>query len=181
MKKEKVTKMLLECIKTRRSIRKFKPTTITKEQIQVMLEAAMLTPSACNTRPWRFIAITNRDMLNKLAEVHPWAGMLRTASLCIAVIALPKSQEGVQNGLPEGFYPQDCGAATEHIILQAESMGLGSCWCGVYPREKTIAAIAEVLQTPDYEVPFSLIAIGEKDEFPSPRGRYEEDKVTWVE
>ena len=173
--------MLLECIKTRRSIRKFKPVTITKEQIKVMLEAAMLSPSACNTRPWRFIAITNRDMLNRLADVHPWAHMLRSASLCIAVIALPKSQEDVQGGLPQGFYPQDCGAATEHIILQAEAMGLGSCWCGVYPRETTMQAVGQVLEVPGHESPFSLIAIGEKDEFPNPRGRYEEDKVTWVE
>ena len=173
--------MLLECIKTRRSIRKFKPGTIAKDEIKVMLEAAMLTPSACNTRPWRFIAITNKDVLNKLADAHPWAGMLRTAPLCIALIALPKTQEGVQNGLPEGFYPQDCGAATEHIILQAEAMGYGSCWCGVYPRETTMDAISKALDIPSDEIPFSLIAIGEKDEFPNPRGRYEEEKVTWVE
>ena len=173
--------MLLECIKTRRSIRKFKPVTITKDQIKVILEAAMLSPSGCNTRPWRFIAITSRDMLNKLADAHPWAKMLRTASLCIVVVALPKAQENVQNGLAEGFYPQDCGAATEHIILQAEAMGLGSCWCGVYPREVTMSAIANVLDIPKDEIPFSLIAIGEKDEDPAPRGRYEEEKVTWIE
>ena len=173
--------MLLECIKTRRSIRKFKPSSITKQQIKVMLEAAMLSPSACNTRPWRFIAITNRDMLNKLAEAHPWAKMLHTASLCIVVVALPKAQEGQANGLPEGFYPQDCGAATENILLQAEAMGLGSCWCGVYPKENTMLAVTQVLGIPECEIPFSLIAIGEKDESPNPRGRYEEEKVTWVE
>ena len=173
--------MLLECIKTRRSIRKFKPATITKEQIKVMLEAAMLSPSACNTRPWRFIAITNKDMLNKLADVHMWAQMLRTASLCIVVVALPKAQEERADGLPLGFYPQDCGAATEHIILQAEAMGFGSCWCGVYPREDTIKVISEALSIPKDEIPFCLIAIGEKDEEPGPRGYYEEEKVTWVE
>jgi len=173
--------MLLESIKTRRSIRKFKPVSITKEQIRVMLEAAMLSPSACNTRPWRFIAITNREMLNKLADVHPWAAMMRTASLCIAVVALPKTQETHPDGLPEGFYPQDCSAATQNIILQAESMGLGSCWCGVYPREKTMEAIYQALNIPHDEIPFGLIAIGEKDESPKPRGRYEEAKVTWVE
>ena len=173
--------MLLECIKTRRSIRKFKPTPVSKEQIRVMLEAAMLSPSACNTRPWRFIAITNRDMLNKLVDVHPWAKMLLSAPLCIAVIALPKTQEGHANGLPEGFFPQDCGAATENIILQAEAMGFGTCWCGVYPRESTMTAVAQVLNIPEDEIPFCLIAVGEKDESPNPRGCYQEDKVTWVE
>ena len=173
--------MLLECIKTRRSIRKYKPTPVTKEQTRLLLEAAMLSPSACNTRPWRFIAITNRAMLDKLADVHPYAKMLQTASLCIVVVALPKAQEGIHGGLPEGFYPQDCGAATENILLQAEAMGLGTCWCGVYPKEATMKAVGGVLDIKDDEIPFCLIAVGEKDEAPDPRGRYEEDKITWVE
>ena len=173
--------MLLQSIETRRSTRKFKPTPVTKEQTRILLEAAMRSPSACNTRPWRFIAITKREMLDKMAEIHPWAGMMRTAQLCIAIVALPKSQEGVQNDLPKGFYPQDCGAATENILLQAEALGLGSCWCGVYPRQVTMDAVAEVLGTTADEVPFCLIAIGEKDEFPAPRGQYDEAKVTWVE
>ena len=173
--------MLLESILTRRSTRKFTQTPVTKEQTRTLLEAAMLSPSACNTRPWRFIAITNRDTLNKLAEVHPWAKMLHTAQLCIAVVALPQAQENIHNGLPQGFWPQDCGAATQSILLQAEALGLGSCWCGVYPREGTMAAVGPVLGTAPDEVPFCLIAIGEKAEFPNPRGRYEEEKVIWVE
>ena len=173
--------MVLESIQTRRSTRRFKPTPVTKAQTKALLEAAMLSPSACNTRPWRFIAITNRELLNKLADVHPWAAMMRTAQLCIAIVALPKAQEGIHNGLPEGFYPQDCGAATENILLQAEALGLGTCWCGVYPRETTMEAVAKVLDTAPEEIPFCLIAVGEKDEFPNPRGRYEEEKVTWVE
>jgi len=173
--------MLLQSILTRRSTRKFTSKQVTKEQTRTLLEAAMLSPSACNTRPWRFIAITKREMLDKIAEIHPWAGMMRSATLCIAIVALPKSQEGVQNDLPKGFYPQDCGAATENILIQAEALGLGTCWCGVYPREVTMAAVAELLGTTAEEIPFCLIAVGEKDEFPAPRGKYEEEKVTWVE
>jgi len=171
--------MTLEIIKTRRSIRKYKSTPVTDEQIHAMLEAAMLSPSACNTRPWRFVVITKREMLDKLAEIHPYAKMLKTAPLCIAIIALPKTQERSDN-LPEGFYPQDCGAATQNILLQAEAMGLGSCWCGVYPKEDTMKAVAEALNIPADEVPFCLIAIGEKDEDPKPRGSYEEERITWI-
>ena len=165
---------------TRRSTRKFKDTPVTEEQTRALLEAAMRGPSACNTRPWRFMAITSPALMEELKEVHPWAGMLSTAQLCIAIIALPKTQEGIQNGLADGFFPQDCAAATQAIITQAESLNLGSCWCGIYPREETIAAMADVLGTDDDEIPFCLIAIGEKDEFPDPRGVYEEEKVTWI-
>jgi len=173
--------MLLESIKTRRSTRKFKPTPVTKEQTHTLLEAAMLAPSACNTRAWRFIAITNRELMTKITEIHPWAQMLKTAQLAIAVIALPEKQENVHDGLPNGFYPQDCAAVTENILIQAEALGLGSCWCGVYPRESTIADVAKVLEVPANEIPFCIIAIGEKDEFPNSRGRYEADKVTWID
>ncbi|MCL1882665.1 MAG: nitroreductase family protein [Defluviitaleaceae bacterium] len=171
--------MTLEIIKNRRSIRKYKTAPVSEEKIKAMLEAAMLSPSACNTRPWRFVVITNRDMLDKLAEVHAYAKMLQTAPLCIAIIAMPKTQIR-EDGLPEGFYPQDCGAATQNILLQAEAMGLGSCWCGVYPKDGTMKVITEVLNVPADEVPFCLIAIGEKDETPKPRGKYEEEKVSWI-
>ena len=173
--------MILECIKSRRSTRKFKPTPISKEQTRLLLEAAMLSPSACNTRPWRFIAITRRDVLDNLAENHSHAKMLSTAGLAIVVVALPAAQESVMNGLPKGYYPQDCGAATQNILLQAEAMGLGSCWCGVYPKEDKVAAYSKVLGIPQGEIPFCIIAIGEKDEFPAQRGKYEEEKVTWIE
>ncbi|MCL2361246.1 MAG: nitroreductase family protein [Defluviitaleaceae bacterium] len=172
--------MTHEIIKTRRSIRKFKPTPIPKDKIIAILEAAMLAPSACNTRPWRFIAITNREMLNRLADAHKWAQMLRTAPLAIVVVALPATQDGQKFDLPLGFYPQDCGAATQNILLQAEALGLGSCWCGVYPKP-VLPAIREILEIPEEEQPFNLIAVGEKDEWPEPRGRYDEAKVTWIE
>lgn len=171
---------MLEIIKNRRSIRKFKPAPVTDEQIKILLEAAMFSPSACNSRPWRFIAITNRDLLDELAEAHPHAKMMATATLCIAIIALPKVQEKVRDGLPAGFYPQDCGAATQNILLQAEAMGLGSCWCGLRPDGEIMQAMAEILDIPDDEIPFCLIAIGEKDENPEPRGKYEEEKVMFI-
>jgi nitroreductase len=173
--------MVIDIIKNRRSIRKYKETPVSKEQMLILLEAAMMAPSACNTRPWRFIAITNREMLNKLADVHPYAKMLFTAQAAIVILALPKAQEGVQDDLPKGFFPQDCGAVTENILLQAESMGLGSCWCGVYPKEGTSKAVKEALGLDGDDLPFGIIAIGEKDESPSPRGQYEEEKVTWIE
>ena len=132
-----------EIIKNRRSVRKYqsdKP--VTKEQLNLLLEAAMLAPSACNSRPWEFIAITNRELLNEIAKVHPYAKMCETATAAIIVVAIP------QRGRPQGYYPQDCGAATQNILLEAVSMGLGTCWCGVYPKEDRIALLRELLDIP---------------------------------
>jgi len=172
--------MILDAIKNRRSMRKYKSTPIPKEKVTAMLEAAMYAPSACNTRPWRFIAITCRETLTRLADAHNWAKMLNTAPLAIVVVALPATQDGIQNGLAEGYYPQDCGAATQNILLQAEAMGYGTCWCGVYPKPLQ-QPVREILQVPEGETPFCIIAVGEKDDEPKMRGYYDEAKVTWIE
>jgi nitroreductase len=173
--------MLIEPIATRRSIRVFKDTPVSKEQLKTLLEAAMLSPSACNTRPWRFIAITCRETLNKLAEAHNWAKMLYTAQAAIVMLALPETQANVQNGIATGYFPQDMGAATENILIQAEAMGLSTCWCGVYPKEPLIKAVRQALELGEDDLPFNIIAVGERDESPNARGFYDEAKVTWIE
>ena len=170
---------VIEAIRTRRSIRKFKPgAVVTDEQLKLLLEAAMLAPSACNTRPWEFIVIKDRSMLDKIRATHPYTKMLETASLAIIMMALPESQENIRDGLAKGFYPQDCGAATQNILLQAVELGLGTCWCGVYPKEQRIKEMQEILGTT--KLPFNIIAIGVPDENPDPRGAYEESKVTYI-
>jgi nitroreductase len=170
----------MEAIRKRRSIRKFKPgAVVTDEQVKLLLEAAMLAPSACNTRPWEFIVVRDRTKLEQIRTTHPYTGMLETASLAIIMLALPEAQESISDGLPKGFYPQDCGAATQNILLAAVELGLGGCWCGVYPKEVRIAEMREILGTE--KLPFCVIAVGVPDEAPEPRGRYEESKVTYVQ
>ncbi|MCL1793564.1 MAG: nitroreductase family protein [Oscillospiraceae bacterium] len=166
---------VIEAIGKRRSIRKFKiGAAVTEEQIKTLLEAAMLAPSACNTRPWEFIVVKSREKLEQIRKAHPYTGMLETASLAIVICALPDTQKGIAGD----YYPQDCGAATENILLAAVEMGLGACWCGVYPKEERIAEIRRVLGTA--KLPFNVIAIGVPDENPKARGKYEEGKVKYI-
>ena len=170
---------LMEAIRKRRSIRKFKPgAEVTDEQIKILLEAAMLAPSACNTRPWEFVVVKDRAKLDQIRKVHPYTGMLETASLAIVMLALPEAQESVMNGLPIGYYPQDCGAATQNILLAAVESELGTCWCGVYPKEERISEIQGILGTT--KLPFNVIAVGVPAEEPNPRGNYDESKVTYI-
>ena len=171
--------MIIKAIKERRSIRKYKETPVVREQIDALLEAAMLAPSACNSRPWRFVVITRRETLNKLADCHGYAKMLYKAPVAIVICALADEQAKIS--IAEGFWPQDCGAATQNILLQAQEMGLASCWCGVYPKEPIMAAVRDILNLPEDEIPFNIIAIGQGDEMPDARGFYEAEKVRWVE
>ena len=161
-------------IEERRSIRIFqKDKPVTKEQLKGLLEAAMLAPSACNSRPWEFIVVTKRETLDEIARIHPYAKMCETAAAAIIVVALP------QTGRPQGYFPQDCAAATQNILLKAVSLGLGACWCGVYPREERITDIRPLLKIPEPKIPFNVIAIGIPDEAPDRRGFYDENRVTW--
>jgi nitroreductase len=165
-----------EALNARRSIRKFVPgETIPKEKIDSLLEAAMLAPSACNTRPWEFVAITNRSVLDQIRAFHPFTGMLETAPLAIVICGLPDSQSGIS----EGFFPQDCGAAAMSILLKAVELGLGACWCGVYPREQLVDGIKSMLDLSS--VPFCVIAVGVPDTTARQRGFFDAKKVTYIE
>jgi len=136
----------------------------------------MLSPSAGNSRPWEFIAVTKREVLDQIAEVHPYAKMCFTATAAIIVVAIPQA-----GGIPEGYFAQDCAAVTENILLEAVSQGLGACWCGVYPRENLIASIRELFNIKEPKIPFNVIAIGTPAEAPESRGFFEESKVTYIE
>jgi len=167
---------MIDAIEKRRSIRKYKPgVAVTKEQIDRLFTAAMLAPSACNSRPWEFIAVTKRETLNEIARIHPYAGMCRTASAAIIVVALP------QTGMPEGYFPQDCGAATQNILLEAAEMGLGTCWCGVYPKDERMPSFAELFGIAKPKIPFCVIAVGAPDENPAQRGFFEASKITYID
>ena len=167
---------MTDIIKERRSIRKYKPDRfVTKAQLDRILEAAMYAPSACNSRPWEFIAVTKRETLDEIARVHPYAQMCKTATAAIIVVAIP------QDGTPHGYFSQDCGAATQNILLEAAAMGLGTCWCGVYPRDERVASIRELFGIQEPKIPFNVIAIGAPDEAPDARGFFEESKVTYIQ
>ena len=163
-----------QTIRARRSIRKFKPgAPVPKSDVEQMLEAAMMAPSACNTRPWQFFVVENPELKAKLRRAHPFASMLDTASLAIVACAQPEAQTGAV----EGYWPLDCGAAVENLLLQAVDLGYGACWCGCWPSPR-VSKLQGILGT--QSVPAALIAVGVPDEDPPARGFYQADKVTWI-
>lgn len=160
-----------EIITTRRSIRKYLKQAVNQEQINKLLEAAMFAPSARNEQPWHFIAVTDRLMLDKIMQSHPYAAMLKDAPLAIVVLA------DVNIEKTEGYWVQDCSAATQNILLSAHAMGLGSVWLGVYPREERILAIRKLFNLPENIQPFSIIAVGYADEQKAQPERFNKERI----
>lgn len=164
---------LSEAISQRRSIRKYIPNAeISDEHIKEILTAAMLAPSACNSRPWNFIVIKSNEAKQKALSIHNYARHLKDASIGIIVCASPSIQEGK---ICEGFFPQDCGAAIENMLLKCVELGYGACWCGIYPRNEKVEAFTNAFNIKD--LPIALVVIGKADEEPEAKGFYEEEKV----
>jgi nitroreductase len=161
----------IEAIRTRRSIRRFTNQQLEDEVINNVLEAGMYAPSARNEQPWHFLIITRRDLLDKLMDAHPYASMLSEAPVAILVCAdlnLEKSK---------GYWPVDCSAATQNILLAAHELKVGSVWLGVYPRQERMDAIRAIFTLPANIQPFSLIALGYPAEDKDTPERFRADRI----
>lgn len=161
----------LEAILSRRSIRKYVSKQVSKKTICELLEAAMSAPSAHNQQPWHFVIITDREILNRIPEFHPYSEMLREARLAIAVCGDLQSDKG------EGFWVQDCSAATQNILLAAHAKGLGAVWLGIYPIPRLVEGIQRLLGLPESIMPLSLISIGYPAEEKPRSNRYDNPKI----
>ena len=161
----------LDFIFTRRSIRKYTSESIDEKTIKLLLKAGSYAPSANNYQPWHFIVITDREKLDKLSMVHPYAKMLQQAPLAILICG----DNNIQSIL--GYQAVDCSAATQNILLAAHALGLGGVWLGVYPREQRMKDIKEFLHLPENINPISLISIGHPAEEIKHPERFKEEKI----
>lgn len=134
----------------------------------------MMAPSAGNSRPWEFVVLENQEIRERIVEVHPYGRPILEAPLAIVICGLPD----IQGGKLDGYWPQDCGAAAENILLQALELGYGTCWCGIYPRLERMERVRELLGVTS--TPLGAIAVGIPDETPEARGSYEESKVRYI-
>ncbi|HDQ99827.1 MAG TPA: nitroreductase family protein [candidate division WOR-3 bacterium] len=159
----------LKALFARRSVRRYTGAPVAEADLRALLEAAMAAPSARDLQPWRFVVVTGRERLDRLAGIHPYAQMLKTAGACIAVCGDRK--------VNADFWVQDCAAATENILVAAAMLGLGAVWLGVHPRAEREDALKQYLGLPEDFGLLCLIAVGHPAESPSPRTRYDPDKV----
>jgi nitroreductase len=155
----------------RRSIRKYTNQEISDETIEKLLRAAMAAPSAGNEQPWHFIVIRDRETLNAIPKFHPYSQMLKEAPAAIIVCG-DSSLEKFQ-----GYWVQDCSAATQNILLEAQEMGLGSVWLGVYPMEERVNGLKSLLKLPAYVTPLCILPIGYPAESREPADRYDPIRV----
>jgi nitroreductase len=110
----------------RRSIRKFTDELLTPDQTRTILEAALLSPTSKNSRSWEFIAVEDKEMLTRLSQCKPnTASLIAGAALAVVVLGNP---------LVSDAWIEDGSIAAINMQLQAEDLGVGSCWVQVRNR-----------------------------------------------
>lgn len=162
---------LWEGLETRRSVRRYRDTPVDDDTLRQLIRAAMWAPSAGNARPWHFITVRNRDTLNAVADINPYASMARKAPAGILVCG-----DRALEKFP-GFWVQDCSAAVENLLLAAHEIGLGAVWTGIHPIPERVDACCTLFRLPDNVVPLAFIPLGFSDEKPRKVDRYEEAKI----
>jgi nitroreductase len=147
---------VLEAIKTRRSVRRFKKERVPPNLLKEVLEAARWAPSARNSQPWRFIIIVDEDLKKRVANATTAGKFLAEAPLGIAVAVNTRATR----------HPaEDGAAATMNILLAAHALGLGACWIGSYGSSYE-EEVKRILGVPEGWALLSIIALGYPDERP---------------
>jgi nitroreductase len=142
-----------EAINKRRSIRSYKNQPVEKEKLDLILQAARLSPSARNQQIWKFVVVRNKEALKKLAhacEDQMFVAEADTAICCCALV----SDDFLANG--EATHTLDLSVAITMMMLQATDLELGTCWIGAFNQDK----VRRMLRIPEEVRIVSLLAIG---------------------
>ncbi|HAX72332.1 MAG TPA: nitroreductase family protein [Firmicutes bacterium] len=166
----------MNAIFNRKSIRKYTEQVVTNEQVELVLRAAMAAPSAGNAQPWDFIVVRDQNKINEMIQTSPYTGPLKTASVAVVVCGDTAKERF------SGYWVQDCSAAIENMLIQAEDMGLGAVWMGIYPIEERVAALKQIFNLPETVTPLAVVPLGYPAEQKQAVDRFNESRVhfeTW--
>lgn len=158
----------IENIFARKSVRQYTEQKVEQATLELLIKAGMAAPTGMNKQPWEFIIVTDRAILEKFAALLPYAKMAAKAPAAIVVAGNPKVSE---------YWYLDCSAATQNILLAAESLGLGAVWTAAYPYEKNMNIIKEVLSIPEPYLPLCLIPLGYPKSETKAKDKWKPEKV----
>jgi nitroreductase len=164
----------IDYVLKRRSIRRFEARPVEEEKITTLLRAGMAAPSAVNSQPWEFVVVTEEPILIQLRAALEYGKMV--APLVIVPLGSPKV---AANPAGETYWVQDCVAAVENILLAAANIDLGAVWVGVYPRQRKMDAVREILNVPADVHPLCLLHIGYPAEQKPATSKYKAERVHW--
>lgn len=159
---------IYQCIKNRRSIRKFSDRPVPEEVLMRVLNAGRLAPSAVNIQPWKFIVVRSPETRRALVECTRGGKHAHLGMADIALVACGNEQDCYQQqGNFMKTFAIDVAIALEHMMLAAQAEGLGTCWIGAFD-ENAVKALLDV--TGPWRV-VAMTPLGYPEESPPFKGR----------
>ncbi len=177
---------MIKQIETRRSIRKYSDKPVEDEKIIQLLEAARLAPSGGNTQPWHFIIVKSEDTRHKLAKASNNQKWMLTAPVFIVCVAdircrinadveISIDENGPQKELKQII--RDTSIAVEHIVLEADKQGLGTCWVAWFTQDE----VRPILNIPSDKYVVCILTLGHANEIPKARPRKKLEEIMHYE
>lgn len=175
--------VFFDLVEQRRSIRRFLDKPVEREDIMKCIESARLAPSAENAQPWRFLIVDDPDLKARFARevfsgIYSVTKFAAKAPVLILVLArlqvlthrIGKQIQNIQ------FHLLDIGIAGEHLVLQAQDMGLGTCWLGWF----NVRRARKFFRIPQKYKIVAMLALGYYDSPPSrQRRRKSFEEIAW--
>ncbi len=163
---------LMQVIESRRSVRAFADKPVDRSLLAECVEAVRFAPSACNVQPWRFLAVDDPGLRNRLAQAA-FSGIYKAtrfaADAPVLLVLLIRFDWFVQGAGRQiqgtQYHLLDAGIAGEHFVLRAAELGLGTCWIGWYNRRK----VRKILRIPRRYRLCAMIALGWPEEEFTPK------------
>jgi nitroreductase len=169
-----------ELVHKRRSVRKYSDRPVAKEDLLKCLEAARLAPSGCNSQPWHFIVIDEPELRKRVAArifsgIYSMNKFAVEAPVLVAVVSEKEKFLASFGGQirDTSYCLVDIGIACEHLILQAQELGIGSCWIGWFD-EKVLKEELRISKDKKIDIVLALGFSAEDKILPKTRKSLEE-------
>lgn len=159
----------LSVIMNRKSVRNFiKERPVSPENVEDLLKAGMSAPSSKDMRPWEFVVIDDRSILDKMAKELPTAKMLADAPMAIVVCG---------DIIRSFYWYPDCAAATQNILLAAESLNPGAVWTAAYPYRDRMQTVINNINMPAQILPLAVIPMGYPEGKNNIKNKFDKQKI----
>jgi len=169
---------VFDCIRTRRSIRKYKDKAVPWDNVVEILQAGKYAPFAGNIFNCKFIVVKNEAKRKAIAEACVQQYWMQDAPIHIVVVGEPEKAERYYGTRGTRLYTiQGAAAAIQNMLLTAHSIGLGSCWVGAFDEEE----IRRLCNLPEHVNVQGILTIGYADEAPTPPPKYRIEHTMFFE
>ena len=163
---------LTDLMLKRRSTRKFSDEKVTKEELDKILQAALLAPTSMNRKPCNFMVVERKETLNELSQAKDHgADLIRGADKAIVVVA---------DTMVADTWCEDSSIALTYMHLMATELNLGSCWVQIHLRDRdgkdAEEVVRDILKIDNYYRIVGILALGHSDDIPKPHTLEDIDK-----